>query len=129
MTELYRGLLTILATSLNDLMTKFRTHIRSFNDIESKRGTEYDFGVMGFWNLMLEIVINFYVITAKFFGIVMISMLALCFYPGYAFLRMLGRVFRGLLAESADNYKPNTTEEKVEPVIENQEKTPKNDKK
>lgn len=129
MTELYRGLLTILATSLNELMTKFRTHIRTFNDIESKRGTEYDFGVMGFWNLMLEIVINFYVITAKFFGIVLISVLALFFYPGYAFLRMLGRVFRGILAESADNYKPSITEAKVEPGIENQENTPKTDKK
>jgi hypothetical protein len=110
-------------------MVKFRTHIRTFNDIESKRGTEYDFGVMGFWNLMLEIVINFYVITAKFFGIVLISVLALFFYPGYAFLRMLGRVFRGILAESADNYKPSISEPKVEPSIENQENTPKTDKK
>jgi hypothetical protein len=42
---------------------------------------------------------------------------------------MLGRVFRGILAESADNYKPSTPEAKVEPVIENQENTPKTDKK
>jgi hypothetical protein len=123
MTELYRGLLTILATSLNELMFKFRAHIRGFNDVRTGEGTEYDFGVMGFWNLMLEITMDFYVISAKFLGIVLISALAITFYPGFAFLRLLSRSFRGILAEPTPAY----TEKHIEPKIE--EITPKTDKK
>jgi hypothetical protein len=100
MTELYRGLLTILTTSLNELMLKFKAHIRGFNTIEEHLDAEIDLGVMGFWNLMLEIIMDFYVITAKFFGIVLLSILAVVFYPGFAILNIISRSFRGIFADS-----------------------------
>ena len=58
MLKLYRGIIDILTERSEGLTIAFRNHIREFNDGETG---ENNFGVKGFWNLLLEIVYVMYV--------------------------------------------------------------------
>ncbi len=86
MTELYRGLLYVLTTNFNNLIDTLRNHIRSFNQNTTDDGNFLDVGVLGFWNLMLEIVFILYVLIILTVGIVLTATLAIGAYPFVAFL-------------------------------------------
>ena len=97
MTELYRMLLLVITRKLDELKTEVRTQIRTFHPIvpESERDQHrLDLGVSGFWNFMLEVVFNFYIILCYAISITLISTLAIVFYPLNAILTLLSSMFR-----------------------------------
>jgi hypothetical protein len=80
MLKLYRGLVEILTKQCEKLNSEFINHIRKFNDGEG----ENNFGVKGFWNLLLEIV---FVLFVKLFiasGVLMTLIMAIIFFPLHA---------------------------------------------
>ena len=60
MTELYRGILLVLTNKFNELILSFRNHIQSFKQETTDPESYFDVGVLGFWNLMLEIVLTLF---------------------------------------------------------------------
>lgn len=81
MTELYRGLLLVLTVKFIDLITTVRDLIRDFKQQTSDDTNYLDVGVMGFWNLMLEVVFTMYGVICLTVGIVLTAGLAVMFYP------------------------------------------------
>lgn len=97
MTELYRMLLLVITEKLDELKTNIRDQIRTFHPVipESERDQHrLDLGVSGFWNFMLEVVFNFYIILCYAISISLISALAIVFYPLNAILTLLTSMFR-----------------------------------
>ena len=86
MTELYRGLLHVLTTNFNNLIDTLRNHIRSFNQKTTDEGNFLDVGVLGFWNLMLEVVFTLFVLISLTIGVILTAGLAVSAYPFVAFL-------------------------------------------
>ena len=115
MTELYRGLLLVLTNKFYDLILAFRTHIQSFKEETQDPNSYFDVGVLGFWNLMLEIVLTLLSLSCLVAGVALIASLAMVFYPCHAFLR-----YSSLILKSTRH--PETSqiniEKKVEPIIE-----------
>jgi hypothetical protein len=87
MTELYRGILLVLTNKFNELIVSQRTHIQSFRQATLNNENYFDVGVIGFWNLMLEIVMTLFVLLCLLTGISLVASLAIVFYPCYAFLQ------------------------------------------
>jgi hypothetical protein len=81
MLKLYRGIIDILTERSEGLTIAFRNHIREFNDGET---VENNFGVKGFWNLLLEIVFVMYVKLFVAFGVMLSVGLSLVFFPLHA---------------------------------------------
>ena len=81
MLKLYRGLINILTERCESLNMAFSAHIREFNNGETENN---NFGVKGFWNLLLEIVFVLYVKMFAALGIVLTVVLAIVFFPLYA---------------------------------------------
>lgn len=78
MLKLYRGLVDILKDQCDSLSSAFTTHIRQFNTGVSEGN---NFGVKGFWNLLLEVT---YILFVKLFvtiGIFLTVILAVVFFP------------------------------------------------
>jgi hypothetical protein len=97
MTELYRMLLLVITEKLDELKTDLRTQIRTFYQQvpdEEKDQHRLDLGVSGFWNFLLEVVFNFYIILCYTISISLISSLAVVFYPLNAVLSLLTSMFR-----------------------------------
>ena len=97
MTELYRMLLLVITEKLDELKTNIRDQIRIFHPVvpDSERDQHrLDLGVSGFWNFMLEVVFNFYIILCYAISISLISALAIVFYPLNAILTLLTSMFR-----------------------------------
>jgi hypothetical protein len=97
MTELYRMLLLVITEKLDELKTDLRTQIRTFYQQvpdEEKDQHRLDLGVSGFWNFLLEVVFNFYIILCYAISISLISSLAIVFYPLNAVLSLLTSMFR-----------------------------------
>jgi hypothetical protein len=113
MTELYRGLLLVLTNKFYELILAFRTHIQSFKEETQDPNNYFDVGVLGFWNLMLEIVLTLLSLSCLIVGVSLIATLAILFYPCHAFLR-----YGSLLLKNTRNPTPEAAPEKVEPVIE-----------
>jgi len=65
MTELYRGLLEILVIRCIEQIESLRTHIRSHNTGHGNN-SDFDIGVNGFWNFMLETVFTVFIILFLF---------------------------------------------------------------
>ena len=84
MLRLYRGLVDILTDQCEKLNSEFIKHIRIFNDGETDTN---NFGVKGFWNLLLEITYILYVKLFVALGIILTISLAIVFFPLHA-LRM-----------------------------------------
>jgi hypothetical protein len=82
MLKLYRGLVDILTTRCEGLNDAFAKHIREFNTGETDTN---NFGVKGFWNLLLEIVFVMYVKLFAALGILLAVSLAIIFFPLHAF--------------------------------------------
>ena len=87
MTDLYRGLLLVLTNKFNELIVAFRTHIQSFKEETQDPDSYFDVGFLGFWNLMLEIVLTLLSLSCLVIGVSLIAVLAMVFYPCHAFLR------------------------------------------
>lgn len=79
MIKLYRGLIDILIHNSRQMDEMFCKHIRKGTPDNSG-----DFGVSGFWNLLLEVT---FLLFTKFFiacGVILTVSLALVFFPLYA---------------------------------------------
>ena len=111
MTELYRGLLLVLTNKFNELIVAFRTHIQSFKEETQDPESYFDVGVLGFWNLMLEIVLTLLSLSCLVAGVSLIAILAMIFYPCHAFLR-----YASLILKSTRH--PEESVKKIEPVVE-----------
>jgi uncharacterized membrane protein len=111
MTELYRGLLLVLTNKFYELILAFRTHIQAFKQETEDPENYFDVGVLGFWNLMLEIVLTLLSLSCLIVGVALIAALAVVFYPCHAFLR-----YASLLTKNTRH--PAEVESKVEPVVE-----------
>jgi hypothetical protein len=61
-----------------------RTHIQSHNT--GKSNSEFDIGVSGFWNYMLEITFTLFTIFFLFVFVLLTVLLAVCSYPPAAFI-------------------------------------------
>jgi hypothetical protein len=93
MTELYRGLLEILVMRCIEQIESLRVHIRSHNSGKSEI-VDFDIGVTGFWNLLLEIVFTIFTVTFLISGIALIAVLVVSSYPFAAFLNYGAWLFR-----------------------------------
>ena len=93
MTELYRGLLEILVMRCIEQIESLRVHIRSHNSGESEI-VDFDIGVTGLWNLLLEIVFTLFTVTFLISGIALIAVLVVSSYPFAAFLNYGAWLFR-----------------------------------
>jgi hypothetical protein len=85
MTDLYRGLLEILVMRCIEQIESLRAHIRSHNSGKSEI-IDFDIGVTGFWNLLLEIVFTMFTVIFLISGICLIAALAISSYPLAAFI-------------------------------------------
>jgi hypothetical protein len=79
MIKLYRGLIDILIYNSRQMDEMFTKHVRE--DVPNNTG---DFGVSGFWNLLLEV--TFLLFTKMFIacGVLLAVSLALVFFPLHA---------------------------------------------
>jgi hypothetical protein len=93
MTELYRGLLQILVMRCIEQIESLRVHIRSHNSGKSEI-VDFDIGVTGFWNLLLEIVFTLFTVIFLILGILLIAILAVTSYPFAAFVNYGAWLFR-----------------------------------
>jgi hypothetical protein len=93
MTELYRGLLQILVMRCIEQIESLRVHIRSHNSGKSEI-VDFDIGVTGFWNLLLEIVFTMFTVIFLILGILLIAILAVTSYPFAAFVNYGAWLFR-----------------------------------
>jgi hypothetical protein len=115
MTELYRGILLILFDKFNDLIITLREHIRSYKQ-ETTDPTNYmDIGVLGFWNLMLEISMSIFGMAVLASGVAMVASLAMVFYPLTALFNLCSSVLSNTRHPESN---PMPLEKKVEPVVE-----------
>lgn len=85
MLKLYRGIVDILTTRCEGLNDAFSKHIREFNDGVTDTN---NFGVKGFWNLLLEITFVLFVKLFSVTGILLAFSLAIVFFPLYALMVM-----------------------------------------
>jgi hypothetical protein len=115
MTELYRGLLLVLTNKFYELILAFRTHIQSFKQQTQDPDSFFDVGVIGFWNLMLEIVLTLLSLSCLVAGVTLIAVLAIVFYPCHAFLRYSSLILKSTRHPGVTTIEP---EKKVEPTVE-----------
>ena len=115
MTELYRGLLLVLTNKFYELILAFRTHIQSFKKETQDPDSYFDVGVLGFWNLMLEIVLTLLSLSCLVAGVALIASLAMIFYPCHAFLRYSSLILKSTRHPESSLQEP---EKKIEPTIE-----------
>ncbi len=85
MTELYRGLLEIFVMRCIEQIESLRTHIRTHN-LGKSSNIDFDVGVTGFWNFMLETVFTIFTVTFLMLAILLTAALAVASYPLAAFL-------------------------------------------
>ena len=89
MTELYRGLLEILVMRCIEQIESLRIHIRYHNSGHAQNH-DFDIGVTGFWNLMLETIFTIFSILFLFIGVCLAAVLAIISYPLAAFINYGG---------------------------------------
>jgi len=79
MINLYRGIIDILLQQCKAMDEKFCNHIRSHVSKESIEGDQL--GLTGFWNLLLEITFVLFTKLAFLFGISIVAVFTLVFFP------------------------------------------------
>lgn len=94
MTELYRGLLLVLTSKFYELILSFRSHVQSFNQETSDPNNYFDVGVLGFWNLILEITLTLFSLMCLILGVSLVAVLSIVFYPCYATLRYIALLLK-----------------------------------
>ena len=115
MTELYRGLLLVLTGKFNELILSFRNHIQSFKQETSDPTSFFDMGILGFWNLMLEITLTLFSLACLTIGVALIATLAIFCYPFHAVLTYASLLLKNTRNPPNDQLLPK---EKIEPVGE-----------
>ena len=110
MTELYRGLLSVLNQKFNELLAELRDHVRSFKKKTTDDNNYLDVGVMGFWNFMLEIIFTLYGLTCYAVGITLTAALAIVCYPLSALVNSCAL----LLKNTRDPESHSTTNQQTE---------------
>ena len=80
MTELYRGLLEILVMRCLEQIESLRNHIRTHNSGHGQY-RDFDIGITGFWNLMLETIFTVFTILFLFSAVCVTAVLAITSYP------------------------------------------------
>jgi hypothetical protein len=115
MTELYRGILLILFNKFNDLIITLREHIRSYKQQTTDPTNYMDIGVLGFWNLMLEISVSVFGMAVLATGVALVAVLAMVFYPLTALFNLCASVLINTRHPESSTMK---LEKKVEPVVE-----------
>jgi len=116
MTDLYRGLLLVIINKFYELILSFRTHIQSFRSETEDPHNYMDVGVIGFWNLMLEITLTTFSLLCPIIGVALIATLAIVFYPFEALLK-----YSSLLLKNTRNPQPDlltTIREKTPPSFD-----------
>ena len=115
MTELYRGILLVLTNKFNELILSFRNHIQSFKQETTDPESYFDVGVLGFWNLMLEIVLTLFSLFCLTTGVALVAFLAISFYPCHAVIR-----YSSLLLKNTRGPQPDTAlpKEKIQPTFD-----------
>jgi hypothetical protein len=117
MTELYRGILLVLTNKFNELIVSFRTHTQSFKQETLDPDNYFDVGVLGFWNLMLEIVLTLFALSCLVIGVSLVATLAIVFYPFYAILRYSSLLLKNTRHPQSEMLE---TKEKVPPTLGNE---------
>lgn len=115
MTDLYRGLLQILVMRCVEQIESLRVHIRAQNSGVSQMA-DFDIGVTGFWNLLLESTFTIFTIMFMLIGICLTTMLAVFSYPFAAFLNYGSWLLRNTKNPSGDSptiIKSKNVEEKI----------------
>jgi len=124
MTALYRGILLVLTSKFYELILSSRSHVQSFNLETSDYNNYFDVGVLGFWNLMLEIILTIFSIFCLLLGVVLIAGLSVVFYPLYAVVRYSALLLKNTRHPPAEisAYQNVTTSATESPVIIKKEK-------
>jgi hypothetical protein len=102
MTELYRGLLEILVMRFIEQIESLRIHIRSQNSGQSQT-PDFDIGINGFWNLILETVFTIFTILFLFLFVCLTASLAIISYPCAAFINYSSWILSNTRGVSPDN--------------------------
>lgn len=88
-------LLLVITQKLDQLKLDLQQQIRQFYSDDAERDPRsLDLEVSGFWNFMLEVVFNFYIVVCYAISITLIASLAIVFYPLNAVLRVFASLFR-----------------------------------
>lgn len=112
--ELYRGLIDILVSQNIELEKRLTDHIRPFHEIrELEPGESGLFN--GYWNFLLEICMIIFSKIIFAWGIVMVTMLAIIFFPLDFLMRVAS--FGGRDGRLPEGYPPI---EYNEPKMENE---------
>ena len=91
MLNLYRGILDILSNNSTQLGDQLTRHVRQFNDGIEVNG----FGAKGFWNLLLELSLNFYIKFITTLGMVIAVIFIIIFFPLNMFKNVVSQLFNG----------------------------------
>lgn len=94
MTKIYRGLLLVLTGKFYELILAQRTHIQSFRQETEDVNDFFDTGVVGFWNLMLEVTFTLFSLVCLIVGVSLVAILAVFFYPLHALLNYFCYIFK-----------------------------------
>lgn len=95
MTQLYRNLLYLLSEQFFETIKCFREQVRSFKPRTDDPTMYFDVGVIGFWNLLFEIVLTVFSLCCLMTGIALITVMAIVFYPLHAIARFGSLLVRG----------------------------------
>jgi len=106
MIKLYRGLIDILIFNSRTMDEMFTKHIREGCQSDDNN----DFGVKGFWNFLLEVIMVIFVKVFIAFGVLLTVSLAVIFFPLYAIKTSVMNV----MDHRATPFQP----EFVEPTVE-----------
>lgn len=101
MIKLYRGLIDILILCSRNMDEQFTKHIRKQSSEDSG-----DFGVSGFWNLLLEVTLLLFIKLFIAIGVVLTVSLAIVFFPLYAIKQSVLNILnhRAIPFESEPNF-------------------------
>ena len=91
MLNFYRGILDILSNNSTQLGDQLTRHVRQFNDGVEENG----FGAKGFWNLLLELALNFYVKFVTTSGIIIAVTFIIIFFPLNLFKNAFAQLLKG----------------------------------
>lgn len=123
MTELYRGILLVLTNKFYELILSLRSHIQSFKLETTDQNNYFDVGVLGFWNLMLEIIMTIFSMLCLLLGVMLIAGLAVGFYPLHAVVRYCSLLLKNTRNPPQDILTTQEINQTVEsPVIIKKEK-------
>ncbi len=123
MTQLYRGILLVLTNKFYELILSLRSHIQSFKVNTFDQNSYFDVGVLGFWNLMLEIAMTVFAMACLLTGVMLIACLAIAFYPLHAIVQYSSLLLRNTRNPPPDVAPPDTVKpEEQSPVIIKKEK-------